>query len=74
MVTHLEADKVERLVDGACGQDGDDAAEAAQGGQRHRRALLVLYALQVRRYHALQTNKKQKLISVKVKFIKDSFF
>ena len=37
----------------AGGEDGYDPAEALQRGQRHRRALLVLNALDVGRDHAL---------------------
>ncbi len=54
----LQADEVGRVVDPGGGEDGNDRGEAAQRRQRHRRAFLILDALDVRRYHALKRRGK----------------
>jgi hypothetical protein len=58
-ISDLEADKVETVVDPGGGQNGDDAAEAAQCRQRHSGTLFILDPLDVGRYHALQPHNTQ---------------
>jgi hypothetical protein len=53
----LEADEVGSVVDPGGGEDRNDGGEAAQRRQRHRRAFLILDALDVRGYHALKKRK-----------------